>query len=89
MSEEPLLLITPNAEAMALLDRLLSEAPNDPTVEVAYEAMIPLRITRADLDRVRYGNGDLAQVGFFVMPDGSAEAVPFTKPDTSRSPFED
>ena len=65
MAEEPLLLITPNRAAMELLASLLDEQ-DDPDTIPAWTTTIPLTITKADLNRVMYGNGDLARIGFWV-----------------------
>lgn len=82
--EEPLLLITPNPAAMALLGSILS-VPTGPETDIpVWEVTIPLRITQADLDRCMYGNGDLAQVGFI-----GHEPVAFPDPEMSISPFDD
>ena len=81
MAEEPLLLITPNQAALELLATLLEESDEDPDTIPAWTTSIPLTITKADLARVMYGNGDLARIGFWIE-DGTAEAVAFPDPDT-------
>jgi hypothetical protein len=79
--DEPHLLITPNQAAMKLLARLIEEPERDDE-EPCWEATIPLRITKADLERCMFGNGDLATIGFWIADDGSAEAVAFPDPET-------
>lgn len=88
MDQEPLLLITPNQAAMELLASLLEEQDTPDGEVPVWEVAIPLRITKADLARVMYGNGDLAKIGFWVTESG-ADAVAFPDPETPRSPFED
>lgn len=78
--DEPALLITPNAAAMKLLGTLLDDEEREGEIGV-WTTTIPLTITRADLYRVMYGNGDLARIGFWV-DQGVAEAVAFPDPET-------
>lgn len=80
MADEPMLLITPNAAALELLASLLNEEDSDEGIP-AWTTTIPLTITKADLNRVMYGNGDLARIGFWI-DEGGAEAVAFPDPET-------
>lgn len=76
-----------NAEAVKLLTALL-EQPVDPQGDVPiWENTVPLRITRTDLQRYLYGNGDLVQISFWISEDG-AEAVAGPDAETPRSLFE-
>lgn len=82
---EPMLIITPNAEALDIL-KILVERPADGE-ELAWTATIPLTITREDLQRYMYGQGDLVQIGFWPQADGTVEAVAFPDPEMPASPF--
>lgn len=82
-TEEPLLLITPNAAAMALLGQILAVDTGEHDDLPVWEVTIPLRITQADLNRCMYGNGDLAVVAFL-----GEEPVAFPDPEMPRSPFD-
>lgn len=85
-TEEPALLITPNPAALELMASLLSE-PDDQGVPV-WETTIPLRITKADLQRVMTGNGDLARIVFWI-DDTGVDALAVPDPEVPMSPFTD
>ena len=82
-----MLFVVANGAAIELLSSLLDQ-PVDPHGDVPiWESTIPLRITRADIQRYLYGNGDLVRIAFWVTEDG-AEAVAGPEPETLRSPFD-
>lgn len=85
-TDEPALLLTPNSAALGLLSSLLEEPDDEDRGEPVWETMIPLRITRSDLQRVMTGNGDLATVVFWVDETG-AEALAVPDPEIPGSPF--
>lgn len=79
-----MLLVVANGAAITLLKNFLDE-PVDPTGDVpVFETTIPLRITRADVQRYLYGNGDLAQIVFF-----GDDAIALPDPEQRLSPLDD
>ena len=81
-----MLYVTPNAAARDLLSRLIEQAEPREGEELAFEAMLPIRITKADLDRVSSGNGDMLRIGFWVSGAG-ADPVAMPDPDVRRDPW--
>lgn len=85
--EKPMLFVVANGAAIDLLSSLLDQ-PVDPHGDVpVWESMVPLRITRTDIQRYLFGNGDLVQISFWVEPNG-ADAIAGPDPETPRSLFD-
>jgi hypothetical protein len=83
---EPLLILTPNKEAVDLLLTLMEDGSARPGHEPVFETLIPVRITLEDLHRYLYGNGDLVRIGFWIT-EGGVDPVAFPDPDPPLSPF--
>jgi hypothetical protein len=83
---EAFLIITPNAEALEVLKGLL-DVPDEEGAEPVWRTDIPLEITRADLMRYMYGNGDMTRIAFWITKDG-VDGVAAPDPEMPTSAFE-
>ena len=76
-----MLVVVANGAAINLLKEFLDESPKGDDEIAVWESTVPIRITREDVKRYLYGNGDLMQIVFvghdaIAMPDAEQRISP-------------